>query len=362
MIYNKSIQMVQRPALSRSLVGGAKPDAHTRVCVLYGTEQMLMRLFFEALRDAIESEHGRFDTVRFDGQVATLADVFDELNSPSLLEPHKLVVLDGADSFVATHRQALERYANNPPDHVTLVLRSGRWNRGKLDKLIEKVGCVINCQPLPADRAAAWLIERSQRQYQRTLASTAAGMLVNRLGCDLMQLDNELAKLAVTVEADKVIQPEHVQQVVKRGGDEQAWVVQEVILASFAATASAGRNDAGTNSATRGGHVIEKIHDLIDRSGQPDVLVAYFVVDLIRKLFLGVKMLRQGSSQQQIAARFKLWGSRKGLFISVLKQLDEPVVNRLFDEVVRLDARAKTGRGSPIRNLECFCGGLTGPQ
>ena len=54
---------------------------------------MVLRLHFEALRGALEAEHGEVDTIQFDGQKASLADVLDELRSLALLQRHKLVVV-----------------------------------------------------------------------------------------------------------------------------------------------------------------------------------------------------------------------------------------------------------------------------
>ncbi len=354
--------MATRPRSSGPpAVGGAIPIDRTRICVLYGTEPMLLRLCFDSLRSVIESVHHRFETVRFDGQTASLADIFDHLCSLSLLAPYKLIVVDAADVFVTAHRQALERYAAKPVDHATLILRSQKWHRGKLDQLIERVGCVIKCEPLPAGNAKTWLIDRAKDVYQRTLDPVAAMALVDRLGCDLMQLDGELAKLAVTVGADQRIGLSHIDHVVRRGGDEQAWAVQEAVLASLVQWASAS---GGRTAAAPGGRagVIEKIHDLVDHAGQADVLVAYFVADLVRKLLLGAMMKRQGYGAQQIAQRFKLWGPRKRLFMTVLDRIDESALSRMFDQVIRFDVRSKTGRGSPVRNLECFCGLLAGQR
>jgi len=337
------------------------PDAKTRICVLYGTEAMVLRLHFEALRAALEAEHGEVDTIQFEGQNAPLADVLDELRSLALLQRHKLVVVDAADRFITAHREAMHRYAQNPVDQATLVLRSERWNRGKLDRAIEEVGCIIKCDPLPPARAQSWLIERSRDQYQRTLTPRAAGLLIDRLGCGLTKLDSELAKLTAMVGADESIESEHVDQVVGRSSDEQAWAVQEAVLTSFSRAGVPSRVAEGGRGSSRqsaGGVVIEKIHELVDQSGQPDVLVAYFVADLIRKVHLGLMMKRRGCGDQQIAGRFKLWGQRRGLFLGFLNRLNEQQAGRLFDQMIRYDARAKSGRGRPVRNLECFCSAL----
>ncbi len=328
---------------------GSAPNAQTRLCVLYGVESMLMKQHFESLRDALQAKHGEIDTIVFDGETASLADVLDELRSMSLLGPYKLVVVDSADRFVTTHRSAIERYAQSPVDHATLVLRGPKWHKGNLDKLIAKVGCVIRCDQLSAVQAKQWLVDRAGAGHGQKLASDAAAMLINRLGTDLFRLDGELAKLAATVSDDESIGTMHVEALVGRSSDEQAWAVQEVVLASLVGNARGG----GT------GRAIEKVHELIDHAGQAEVLVLYFVADLFRKLYVGVMMQRQGYGDQRIAEHLKLWGSRRTAFMNAVRRLDERRAAMLFDRIVKADMRAKSGLGRGERNLECFCAAMT---
>ena len=88
-------------------------NADTRILVLHGPEQMVMAEHMDALKAAIADAHGDYETFRFDGKTATLADVFDELRGYSLMSVYKLVVVDEAEPFVKAHRAALERYAES---------------------------------------------------------------------------------------------------------------------------------------------------------------------------------------------------------------------------------------------------------
>ena len=329
---------------SKGRVQGA--DATTRICVLYGAEMMLKRQHLDLLRSAMEAEHGQIETIRFDGATVELADVLDELRSYGLMQQYKIVIVDEADQFVTRHRQALERYAASPVDNATLVLRSGRWNRGKLDKAIQKVGCLVKCDTLTQPKAAQWLVLRAETEHGRKLDKATATTLVRRLGSDLMRLDAEVAKLSVLTDEGEAIDGSLIDEVVGRGSDEDAWAVQEAFLEAV--------SPAGGRSA--GGRVIEKLHELIDLSGQPDVLVAYFVADLIRKLYLALMMRRQGLSEGDIGRALKIWPQeRQMLFMSLLRRLDERNAAAMFDRIVEMDGRAKSGRGNPLRNLERFC-------
>lgn len=319
-------------------------DASTRVAVLCGGEEMVKRLRLQELKAALVAEHGEIETFGFDGRTATLADVLDELRSYSLMQTYKLVIVDDADEFVKRHRDAMERYAENPVDHATLVFRSTTWNRGNLDKLIEKVGGIVKCETLKAAEAQAQIVRRAEAEHGVTLPPTAAGLLIDRLGADLLKLDQEVAKLALMAGPGGTIEPRLVEQVVGRSSEEQAWVVQDAVL------------EALQSGSPR--EVLAKVHELVDLAGQADVLVTYFVADLVRKLNVALLARRAGVAEPLIARQLKLWGPRQHAFMGVVRRLEPGRAARLFDRAVAADARAKSGLGEPLRNLECFCVGL----
>ncbi len=326
----------------------AKPVALTaqmRFVVLHGPEPMLQKLRLNQLRDALVAVHGPLDPIHIDGKTAQLADVFDEIREYSLLTAYKLVVLNDAEQFVSTHRQALERYAAEPVDHATLVVRSDVWRPGKLDKLIEKIGAVVRCDVPKEDEARNWAMARCRKEHRRTLQPQAAGELVQRVGVHLMQLDAELAKLSLMVAEDQPIDVALVQQTVRASSDEQAWAVQEAVLSAL----------ADDNAAL----LIAKIHELVDLSGQADVLVGYFVADLLRKLVVAQGMRAEGVSQDEVLKTFKMqWGDRRRLFGAALQRCDLHVLRRLLADILNADARAKRGQGQSLRNLEGFCARL----
>jgi DNA polymerase-3 subunit delta len=320
-------------------------DADTRICVLHGPEQWLKSRYLQDLRKALDEAHGETETFTFNGETATLSDVLDELRSYALMQHHKIVLLDAADVFLKKnedYRRALERYAAAPVDHATLVLRSDTWNKGNLDKLIAKVGCVVKCEPLKPAEAKAWLVKRCQSEHGRTLAPAAAALLVDRLGPALMPLDSELAKLALMVKPDEPIDRALIEQVVGKSSDEKAWEVQEAVL-------------AGLSNGSPGA-AIAKVRELVDLAGQAEVLVVYFVADLVRKLNLAVMMKQAGVPDGVIGKELKIWPyERQQLFMGALRRLNSEALVMLFDGVLEADRRSKSGLGNPLRNLECFC-------
>lgn len=312
-----------------------------RLVVLYGPDEMGKREKLHELRDALQEAHGEVETFSFDGKTVGLADVFDELRSYSLMQTYKLVVVDEADPFVKTHREALERYADSPVDTATLLLRPNTWHRGKLDKGIEKIGAIIKCDPMSPSDAKNWLTKRAREVHGRKLAPAAAEALISRLGTDMMRLDSEVAKLALMVDEKASIEASLVEQVVGRSNEEHSWVVQDAILQGLSRGSAKG--------------AIAKIHELVDLGGQPEVLVTYFVADLVRKLNVGLMLKRSGEAEGQIAKQFKFWGPKQKPFIDVLRRIDGRKAGRFFDQLMQADAGAKSGLGTSMRNLECVC-------
>lgn len=340
--------MAKRGTRKTSKPGPLDPPSFTgeeRIVAIHGKEPMLRRVADEALRQALAEQHGEFEAFVFEGKTAQLAEVLDELRGYSLMQAYKLVIVDEGDEFLTRHRDAITRYAETPVDHAALLLRSEKWNKGKLDKLIDKHGQVIKCDAVSESDARKWLVERARAEHAVELQPAAAGSLVDRMGVDLMQLDTELAKLALLAEDGKVT-TRLIEQTVGRQSDEEVWAAQSAVLETLATG----------NPAP----ALEMVDELVRLAGRDPVPVTYFVADIARKLAVAHAMRRQGSSDFEITKTLKVWPrERQQLFTQALGRLGADQARALQRRVLCLDARTKTGFGEGLRNLECFCAGLT---
>ncbi len=326
----------------------AKPtgslDASIRVVVIYGAEPMLIREQYETLKAALEAEHGPIEAKVFDGKTCQLADVLDELRTLGLMQSHSLVVVDDADQFVKEergYRDAVTRYVDKPCDSGTLVLRATQWNRGNLDKAIAKVGTIIKCDALNHRDATAWVIARARDAHQTKIDPKAAAMLVERVGASLGLLDGELAKLAVTV-SDGAIDAAAIEALVGRGSDEEAWAIQQEMLAAI---------DSG-----QAGPLLAKLHDVIELAGHAEELVSWAAMDLCRKLHHAAVLRAAGQNDFAICKILRIWpNERQGPFMAVARKLSTRQAARLLDQAVAADRRAKSGSGDLQQNLEGLC-------
>ncbi len=320
---------------SRALQRIGELDASMRIVVVHGREAFLVGEATRVLAGRLAAEYG--DVARFvlDGESAELADVLDELRSGALFHPHKLVIVDAADQFIAgdTRRRAMEAYAAAPSPDATLLLRSDTWRPGRFDKLVP---LVIKCDALSDRDAVAWCVEAGPARHDVAVQLPAAKLLVDRLGTDLARLDMELGKLSAFVGTDAAISRDDVQELVGRSREEQAWALQSAIMSGSAAQACA------------------KLRELLDISRVDEVLVMWAITDLLRRLHAAAQLLRQGIREQALKKSLRLAWPPGDRILETARRADPPRVAHLLREAVNADYRGKTGQGDQRRNLEAL--------
>ncbi len=310
-----------------------------KLVVLAGKDMFLRTHYTQHLRAALQTKSdSEVETLRFSGDNAQLAEVLDELRSFGLMQQHKLVVVDDADEFVKKFREPLERYAAAPVETATLLLRAEKWNKGNLDKLIGKIGAVVDCAPMEGRDAERWVIRHGAEAHGVTITPRGAAMLVEHMGPDRGLLDSEIGKLRAGLpEGESTLDVKQVEATVGRASDEMAWEIQQALLSGDGAGA------------------IAKLHELTDLAGQPKELVMYFVADLVRKLHHAGVMLQRGGRDFDICKAMGVWGDRARPFMTAAAKLKPPQAARLLENLVETDRRAKSGFGDMATGLETFC-------
>lgn len=333
---------------ARAATGSASPrlDASLRVVVLVGSEPLLVTEHLASLTAALRDAHGDVSRFEYDGESSSVsaADVLDELRSFGLMDRHKLVVVSEADRFLArdSNRALMEAYCQKPMGEATLVLRSSRWNRGKLDALIERVGTILRCDPPErSEEAVAWATDRATHAIGQPIDRAAAELLVQRVGLELGRLDMELRKLATFAGQGATIALEHVEALTAPTREEVFWKVQAPLM-------------AGDATAT-----LTAIDELYDRTtaGKLDVPLAFSVVDAIRKLQLGAAMLRSGASQRDLSTTVGIWGAEQRAMLAAITSASELPPDRLaalLDDAVATEHRSRGAAFDTRMALEAF--------
>jgi len=183
------------------------------IYLLYGTDNLLRRRARgELVRRLLGDGDADLNVSVFDAE-ADLSDVLDTLRTVPFLSPRRVVVVEQADTFLAAHVEALQRYLLDPAPTGSLVLvvdslpdRSPAVRKA-VESLV-RAGEAIDCSPDRLD-PVRWAIDSANRRGKR-LAREAARLLVECVGADLARLDSEIEKLSLFVGSRGEILPEDV--------------------------------------------------------------------------------------------------------------------------------------------------------
>src|SRR5947209_6055431 len=194
------------------------------VYVLHGDEDFLKRRVLAAVRVLVLGpEDDGFALSTHAGDKATYAAVRDEVDTLPFLSPRRLVVVENADPFVTRYRAALEKYVPEPSATGVLVLDVKSWPANtRLAKLVRDGGS-ISCKAQAAYKLPDWCVQWAEARHGKQLAAPAARLLVDLVGADMGQLDQELTKLAVYVGAKGRIDSADVDRLVGSSRAESTW-------------------------------------------------------------------------------------------------------------------------------------------
>jgi len=312
------------------------PGADDLVVVLAGKELFLRSQYTGMLRTALQEKHGEIETFKFAGNEVEIAEVLDECRSFGLMSAHKLVIVDDAESLVNEHtRPMLTRYAEDPCEQATLLLRAGAWRPGNLDKAIEKVGVVTKCEQVDPPMAIKWTQARVQRAHGSSIGQREAGMLVERLGVDLGKIDAELGKLAVAAGDGQPISAEIIMDMVPLTREvDNPWVIQEPLLSGDPE------------------HTLRQLRIVLENSGKSTAVpVSYACIDLARKLVGVSEGAANGENLNTVAKELKLWGPSRDAIMRLARRVSPERARALLDASVRADMDIKRS-ADPIRTLE----------
>ncbi|HMP81047.1 MAG TPA: DNA polymerase III subunit delta [Pirellulaceae bacterium] len=209
------------------------PQPLPALVVLAGGQRYLTWLALHHLRGNSAAD-GDWSEVQIDVSVATWAEVADELAAKSLFDSGaKRLILDDADSFITNHREKLEDILRHPANGNTLVLTASKWLKTtRLHKQIKEHGLLVECSPpmrtyrdkqyVDEKRVADWLVARAVKSHGFKLSPAGAKRLVELTDGEFGRMDQELAKIALSVTGSAAVTADQVQQIV--GG----WQLQTV--------------------------------------------------------------------------------------------------------------------------------------
>lgn len=200
----------------------ADPEKHpvAGVCAVSGDEAFLKSEVLVTLRRTVLSGgDADFSLTTLSGRESQLRDVVDALSTVSLFgDGRRLVIVEEADSFVTEYRSELEEFvakvaSARSGSKGVLVLDVKTWPANtRLAKIVAANGLTIQCAAPKERELKTWLTKRAKNEHQVRLDAAAVDALLELVPPEVGIVVQELAKLALLVGEDRVIDTKLVQE------------------------------------------------------------------------------------------------------------------------------------------------------
>ncbi|MGO8705517.1 MAG: DNA polymerase III subunit delta [Candidatus Brocadiia bacterium] len=314
-----------------------------------GPEDFLRTEAVRLIREKAARGKEPCDTAELDAAEGDPRKLLDDLRTPSLFAPRRLVLIENAGLLLDRALEPLLHYAEQPSPRTTLVLVAGeprkpaRKSSKKPKKeppkptaqskarLLRKV-TTVQCPVVPQKALAGWCVQRA-RALGKPMEPNAAALLADRIGTNLGQMDGQIQNLIACCKERPRITEKDVSDLC--GGDRLwlAWELAEMIL------------DRNAPQALRA-------LDRLFRDGDSPQGLLVPIGRKIRQLVVIKQLARQGLKDDEIARRAgappwligKLLREKKGLTIAELKDM--------LHLVLKADLDCKTGGGRDTWILE----------
>jgi len=210
---------------------------------------------------AAQGSGRRYETTELDAAESEPRKLFENLRTPSLFAPRRLVVVDNAELLADRAFDLLLEYVERPSSRTILALVQGEPRKPKRkpvprngegeekkpgkakpgpsarekERFLRKVA-VVDCRILPERFLPDWCVAQAGAQGKR-MDKDAAKLLVELVGASLGQLDGHIRSLAAFCKERQRISREDVLKLV--GGDRarQFWELTNAITARSAPVA-----------------------------------------------------------------------------------------------------------------------------
>ncbi len=274
----------------------------------------------------------------------------DDLRTPSLFAPGRIVIVDNAGALLNRSIKPLVDYVGKPSPRNTLILTDAalKPRRKRKDtsdpseaeaasaqelKALLKRATVVDCPVLTKRDLPAWCMDRAEG-YGKKMDPRAAANLVDFLGVSLGQLDGKIQALASYCRERPRITAEDVERIVAGDHVRTLWELLKYI---------GQRNPK---------EALPALNRLLEYGDAAAPQILYYLNRDIRAVRTIQRMKKQRLSLAQIAQHLKTeeWKLREPAGMAA--RLSEREARDLLRALVEADLALKTSQGSDLWIME----------
>ncbi len=350
------------------------PTAIPAVCILFGRkgrqvlfDDYLQREHLASIKAALD-EGGQSQPVTYDATEADIADVMDEVQTPSLWGGSRLIVLEKAEALLAPPvnlRESVEGLmkrllviaeAAASSGHLVLVARALDVKANQPKTSFKPAQALINavrtrnglfsCVP-PFESALKRNLVAAAAQQGKRLLPQAANLLVRIAGTEQLALREELKKL------------------ISHAGDREAITASDVEALASARDSSNVFNLADSildQNAPRAFEILAELRRASTTRSSAFIIPA--LAASFRRYLSAAQLVSTGASPRQAASASRVPSFAIDAFTARLAKWPAPRLENLLERALGCDVEVKTGSQRDEIALAAFvsdaCSGARG--
>ncbi len=180
--------------------------------LLYGTEDYLKKLYRDKLKTAILQDDSDMNYTYFEGKDVEPRKVYEAAQTLPFFSDRRLILIENSGLF-KTSSELAELLEDTPESSVILFVEDEIDKRNKLFKLIKDKGTVSEMNGLDEQNLKLFVASQLEQEGKKITESSILYFL-DKTGSDMINICNEVEKLAGFTYGRDVIRPEDIDTVV----------------------------------------------------------------------------------------------------------------------------------------------------
>ncbi|MBO9129579.1 DNA polymerase III subunit delta [Bacillus sp. 165] len=312
--------------------------------LVYGTESYFINETIELLiKHALEEENRDFNAVVYDLDEVYLEEVVEDARTLPFFGERKVILIKSPLFLTAQKEKmeqnvkVLEEYIKEPSPFTVLVLIAPFEKldeRKKITKLVKKSAEVVEANVLQTQDIEKWIQERVKEQGVQ-IEGKAISLLVELVGSNIMMLSQEMNKLFLYIDEERLITEETVSSIVPKSAEQNVFALTEKVV----------KRDIGG--------ALKILYELLTKQEEPIKILALLVTQF--RLLYQVKELQgRGYNQNQIASHLSVHPYRVKLAMNQTKLFLPEELKKILNLLAEADYEMKTGKMEKKLILEFF--------
>lgn len=314
------------------------------VYLLLGEEAFLRRKAIAALRAVVATgDDAGMALERIDGGVASMADVLDAARSlplflPATGRPVRIVLVRSFEPGTPVDGDLLGGYLDAPVEATCLVFEAAKLDSRRVAaKLLLSRATVVDCTPPEREADVRRWIENSAKARGFGIDAEGVTYLLEMVGLDLQQLDQELGKVAPFAANGEPMVARDLEQLLGRSREHSVFELTDALVA--------GRLEAALQ-------VLSKLLD----DGEEPIRILAMVAWVIRQLIIARDLSGRGCPERELLQQLGGRWNQRRLVLQKAARCDLGALEDLLVSCSQSDAAVKMQRGAGGRGvLERLC-------